>query len=256
MAHIATGDARRIVILGPVDAGKSTFARLLRAALPGSARLDADPGQGSVGPPACVALARGGAPTLAFVGTTDPIAGWARLVAGVARLAASTRARRVVVNTDGLLAGPGPRVKAEIVEAAGADLLVAIGEGAALDAVLGLHPNLPVLRLASSAQARRKRRGERRSARREGFARYFAGAAGMEVGVQDPAAPGWPEGLLLGLLDGRGGTLGLGLLLEPPSAGCATILARVPGDRIHRIVPGALRLDSAFDDRPWRPEDA
>jgi polynucleotide 5'-hydroxyl-kinase GRC3/NOL9 len=56
MERIAAGDVRRVLVLGPGDAGKSTFCRvLLRHAVRngrGVALLDADPGQKLVGPPA------------------------------------------------------------------------------------------------------------------------------------------------------------------------------------------------------------
>jgi polynucleotide 5'-hydroxyl-kinase GRC3/NOL9 len=87
--------SKRILLLGPRDAGKSTFARALLAAaaarLMHAALLDLDVGQKLVGPPACVTLGRSGPNGLdllglAFVGTTDPVRGWRPLVAGAERL--------------------------------------------------------------------------------------------------------------------------------------------------------------------------
>ena len=109
----------RVLILGPNDVGKSTFARVLlddarqegrRAAL-----VDADVGQKTVGPPAAVTL---GYPDgdalslarLAFVGTTNPVQGWRLLIRGLGRLSDEANADLTVVNTSGLLRGPGRRL--------------------------------------------------------------------------------------------------------------------------------------------------
>ena len=55
--RIAAGGVRRVLVLGPGDAGKSTFCRVLlhRAAQNGreAALLDADPARKLAGPPAC-----------------------------------------------------------------------------------------------------------------------------------------------------------------------------------------------------------
>jgi polynucleotide 5'-hydroxyl-kinase GRC3/NOL9 len=93
--QIIREDVCRIIVLGAVDVGKSTFCReLLRAAHQAgrTARLvDSDVGQKVVGPPACVTVAQATSDAelslmgLVFVGTTNPVRAWRQLIPGVAR---------------------------------------------------------------------------------------------------------------------------------------------------------------------------
>lgn len=231
--------ARRVLVVGPADAGKSTFSLL--AARRG-ALLDADPGQGSLGPPACLTIAVGSRRRSCFVGTTDPVRGHAALVAAAVSLSRVTRTAPLVVNTDGLVAGPGRRLKAELAAALRPSLVVGIGEEAG--PLLRDLRDVPSLRLDPSSRARRKTGGARRAARRAAFAASFAEATPVTL----PVDPAWPAGLLLGVLDGRGRTLGLGLVA--PEGG---VLTSVEPRRARQVVPGSLLLDGTFGDRPWRP---
>jgi polynucleotide 5'-hydroxyl-kinase GRC3/NOL9 len=83
--RVLDGNIRGVLVLGGVDADKSSFCRLLRrnAAEAGRAveLLDADLGQKLAGPPGCVTLVHrlATAPAaLAFVGALDPLRGWRR----------------------------------------------------------------------------------------------------------------------------------------------------------------------------------
>lgn len=250
-ARIVAGGVRRAVMLGSADVGKSTFCRFLVCEAQRAGRtvafLDADVGQKTVGPPACVTLANAGGTRLAFVGTTNPIFGWPRLVAGIRHLA-SAGADLLIANTSGILTGAGRRLKAGKIEVIGPDLLVALGAGADLDLLLGDHGHLPVLRLSQSSAARRKTKAERRAARREAFRRYFREAP---VRALDRAALGdghrYPPGLLLGLGD-RSVDLGLGILVGYPSPASVAVLTPVAGANIDRITPGLVCLDESFRD--------
>ncbi len=226
--RIVAGRARRVLLLGPGDAGKSTFCRVLlrRAARSGRgvAVLDADPGQKLVGPPACATLGRGEAPALsalAFVGALDPLRGWRPLVAGTGRLAAEAEADLLVVNTSGLLAGAGRRLKAAKIAAVRPELLVALGEGADLEAALADHHGaIQALRLPRSPVPRRKGAGERRALRREAFRNYFAPAPVWALDVRglrlegEPGGEALPRaGHLVALADAAGRDLALGIAL-------------------------------------------
>ena len=87
----------------------------------------------------------------------------------------------MVADSDGLLAGPGRRLKAALIRAFGPDLLLALGEDPALAAVLADHAAVPALKLAGSALSRRKTSGQRRGARREAFRRYFEEATVLDA---------------------------------------------------------------------------
>ncbi len=259
--RIGREGACRVLVLGAADRGKSTLCRFLveSAAEYGrsAALLDADVGQKTLGPPACVTGGDGQGAILFFVGTTNPVRGWRRLVEGTRRLARGLDAELVVANTSGLLAGPGRRLKAAKIEAFRPDLLIALGDDPDLAAILHDHPEVPALRLSPSPEARRKTEGEKRAARREAFRRYFAGAAVQGFESRRLRLEGWqaplPLGLLLGLSDGREGRQGLGILVGSSDA-TVEILTPVARSSVRRITPGSLCLNDAFAERSVKHE--
>src|SRR3954471_20845945 len=90
VAAITHPDVRRVMVIGAADIGKSTFCRVLLGAARASGRtaalLDADVGQKTVGPPACVTASEASGSRLVFVGTTDPVRGWRCVVDGTRTL--------------------------------------------------------------------------------------------------------------------------------------------------------------------------
>jgi polynucleotide 5'-hydroxyl-kinase GRC3/NOL9 len=273
--RIVASGVRRVLVLGPGDAGKSTFCRVLlrRAARSGRgvALLDADPGQKLAGPPACATLGRGEAlalSALAFAGALDTLRGWRRLVAGVGRLAAEAAdGELLVANTSGLLAGAGRRLKAAKIAAARPDLLVALGAVADLDAVLSDHGTIPALRLACAAAARRKAAdGERRALRREAFRRYFAAAPVWTLDLRGLRLEGDPRGggeappgpgALVALTYAAGRDLALGVVLggdgEAPSEGGVRLRAPRPEAPVVGLRWGSVRLDEDGAGRRHQP---
>jgi polynucleotide 5'-hydroxyl-kinase GRC3/NOL9 len=252
---------RRVLVIGAADTGKSTLCRHLLQGAAQSGRtaalLDTDIGQKMAGPPACVtAVDPHGQVLLFFVGTTNPVLGWKRLVEGTRALAGGLAADVIVVNTSGLLAGPGRRLKAAKIEALRPDLLVALGEDPAGEAILADHSAIPALRLQPSPQARRKTDGEKRAARREAFGRYFTGAAvqGFDACClpQEDHEGSSPPGLLLGLADAAGNRQGLGILVGAAGE-TVEILTPLPKRHVRRITPGSLILDQAFRQKPVGP---
>jgi polynucleotide 5'-hydroxyl-kinase GRC3/NOL9 len=254
--HVHRSEVRRIVVLGARDAGKSTFCRFLTEISMRSGRstalLDTDVGQKTIGPPACVTMSDAQGPSLAFVGTTNPVLGWQRLVRGTRGLVQRTDADLLVVNTGGLLVGPGLRLKAAKVDEVQPDLLIALGEDPALAAIADGRPSLPVLRLPSSPMARRKTDGERRAVRREAFRNYFAEAAILRLARSMIERRGenasLPADLLVGLTDPDGNDSGMGLV-QGAADDTIEVLSPVRAESIARIVPGLLCLDGDFAER-------
>lgn len=263
LQRILAGPARRVLVLGACDAGKSSFCGLLfsqAAEATGQvALLDADPGQKQVGPPACVTLGRPngeGVPTLSalgYLGTIEPLRGWSQLIVGSVFLAAQAHPDFVVVNTCGLLRGPGRRLKGAMISALRPDLLVAIGEDRDLEMVLADHAGLPVLRLVRSEGARRKGEGERRALRQMAFRAYFEPAP---VWSLDPGTirltPATDEplpqpGRLVALADEAGHDMAVGLVVPENDPG--QLLLRSP--RPDRTV-ASLRWGSLGLDQTWR----
>jgi polynucleotide 5'-hydroxyl-kinase GRC3/NOL9 len=216
--------------------------------------MDTDLGQKLVGPPACVTLGAG--PTrspdlvgLAFVGTTDPVKGWKSLQEGARALIDRAAAELVIVNTSGLVQGPGRALKVEKIQALEPDLLVALGYAPEIDAILSAHRIL-ALRLPTAPGARRKSSGERRAGRQAAFRDYFRKARiqalrGLANGPHDP----WPRGLLVGLADAEGIDLAIGLIMECGESGAAVLAPDLPG-QVQRIKPGRLVLDQDFAETP------
>ena len=265
MDRIAAGGVRRVLVLGPGDSGKSTCCRVLlrHAARNGRevALLDADPAQKLVGPPACVTMGRGEPPrlsALAFVGALDPLRGWRRVVAGTGRMAAeAVGADLLVCNTSGLLGGAGRRLKAAKIAAVRPELLVALGEGAGLDAVLSDHRAIPAIRLARSRLARRKGAGERRALRRAAFRGYFAAAPVWTLGLHGLRLEGEPGGAaapgprrLVALTDGAGRDFALGVALGGDAPSDAVPLhAPRPETPVTGLRWGPLHLDENWVER-------
>jgi polynucleotide 5'-hydroxyl-kinase GRC3/NOL9 len=252
--HIHRHAPRRVLVVGEKDTGKSKFCRFLAQATTRSGRstalLDTDVGQKLVGPPACVSMDDAHGISLAFVGTTNPILSWSRLIEGTRRLASQTNADCLIVNTSGLLAGPGRRLKAAKIDALRPDLLIAVGTGQSLKKIAQHVLAPPILHVPSSPQARHKTAGERRTARHEAFRQYFSnsGLLKLNSGMLAPSdgeAP-LPAGLLLGLSGKAGQDLGLGLLLNRAEGEVLKVLSPVAEADVVQVYPGLLILDEDF----------
>jgi polynucleotide 5'-hydroxyl-kinase GRC3/NOL9 len=252
--HIHRHGLRRILVVGEKDTGKSTFCRYLVETVArsgcGTALLDTDVGQKLVGPPACVTMDDPHGLSLAFVGSTNPVQGWSRLIEGARRLAQRTDADCLIVNTSGLLAGPGRRLKAAKIDALRPDLLIAVGTGRSLEEIAQDALAPPILRVPSSPEARHKTAGERRTARHKAFRQYFShsGLLKLNSGMLAPSdgeAP-LPAGLLLGLSRGAGHDLGLGLLINHIKSDVLEVLSPVAESDVEQVLPGLLILDEDF----------
>lgn len=166
MISLGGASWRRLVVLGGADAGKTSFCRLLCRHLVGLGQgvtlLDTDLGQKIVGPPACVTLARATADgpfdleRIRFVGEVNPALDIAGVIAATARLASAASTDRLVVNTSGLIGGPGIALKRWKLDALDPDHVVAILRGDELNPVLAPLPLARVHRLRPAAAARRK----------------------------------------------------------------------------------------------------
>jgi polynucleotide 5'-hydroxyl-kinase GRC3/NOL9 len=233
----------RIFVVGGVDTGKTTFAlQVARAGVEAghvAAVVDADLGQSSIGPPGTIGLklVRSAADTepgalgipdaMSFVGSVSPRGHFLSLVSGTAKLvlrAIEMGARLIVVDTSGMIAGvAGQVLKLTKAELCRPHHVVALARGGELEPIvgilqrflsvqiteLGVHPDITV------------RSVDDRTAHRE---RRLAAFLGPEVyrwrvksTVFFPSLPplydrGELDGLLVGVDDGTGNCLGLGIL--------------------------------------------
>jgi polynucleotide 5'-hydroxyl-kinase GRC3/NOL9 len=261
--RLTSGANRRVLVIGPADSGKTSLCRVLFAACheggPPAALVDTDLGQKLVGPPACVTLGAGSTQipnlvALAFVGTTDPMKGWRALRDGALTLMQRAGAGPVIVNTSGLVQGPGRALKADKIQLLEPDLILALGSDPDVEAVLAGLGNA-VIRLPAAPGARRKSGAERRRSRRQAFRDYFQNARIQVLSIQPPSP--WPEGLLVGLADADGTDVGLALVREARPDGTAVLTPDLLGQP-RQIKPGLLVLDQDFAELPGpmagRPE--
>jgi polynucleotide 5'-hydroxyl-kinase GRC3/NOL9 len=225
----------RVAIIGPTDTGKSSFARALLTAAPAYELIDADPGQKLVGPPGMISLGRPGPGGLelggfVFIGSTSASNVFLISRACQALAAASPR---FVANTSGFVQKLGARLQAATISALDADLIVALGEEAAVAPILDKHPHRAVIRLKSSPSAARKTPSARAALRQQSFASALAGAESLTF--TDPAfEPAPPIAIELGgrhpicsLADADGTDMSLGIV-EAAEEGRVRILAWPP----------------------------
>ena len=261
--RLASSSWRRLIVLGQTDVGKSSFLRFLARALAARgqtvALLDTDLGQKMVGPPACVVLARCNdeaelqVERIRFVGETSPAANMAGVIAASARLAAAALSDRLLINTSGLIAGPGVALKRWKMEALDPDQIVALARGDELAPILAPVVATAVHRIAPSPAAWRKSLAERE--RNRGSA--LLEALGVRCRLSSPdllvedlrRVPVPPDALrLCGLADKRGEDVGLGLVRWADQIEDRLVWTGLVPERLHRLRLG-MPL-SEFGDLP------
>lgn len=232
-----------VVLLGSMGTGKTAFALelLKRAAHTETpcAFVDGDIDISTVGPPTTVGLkmlAAGeevseesvrNADSLGFVGALNPRQHLLPLVMGVARVINRAReagARLIVVDTTGFIAGVyGQWLNFHVLDAAHPDFMVAFERGGEMEPLTGIaqrFTSAEVLELDATSYMTTLSVEDRMTARERRFASYFGESASkwrVKPTVFMPTVP--PEfdldlldGLVVGMEDGRGACVGIGLL--------------------------------------------
>ncbi len=243
----AAARAPLTVVVGPIEAGKTSFVAALTTALAAAGHtvgvVDADLGQSEIGPPTTIGLGRVVRPlgrladaelvALHFVGATSPAANVAGTLVGLATLTRRARAAgftRIVVDTSGLVAGElGRTLKQAKIDLLEADLVVALQRGRECEHILapyGRDGRPAVVRLPALAAPRTRSPEARRRHREQALKAYFAAArpAALDltrVVLRAPAtyALDQLEGRLAGLEGSQGATLGLAVVRRLDLAG-------------------------------------
>lgn len=229
------------LFFGAPDTGKTTLVRQLASSLALHGRtaiIDSDVGQSSVGPPACAGacLVKGElkfpaeAEILHFVGDFSPQGNFLPLLSGLVRLlrwAERKDATHTLVDTTGFVTGGAAlELKYRKVELAQPRHVILLERGGELEPLvnsLRCRQDLEIHRLRVSMSATTIGADERRANRQRGLHRYLQGASLFTMRLHprimlNPYSWQDDEGDLLhrivGLLDGQGGTLGLGVIRE------------------------------------------
>ncbi len=191
-----------LLLVGATDSGKSTLAAVLANEALEEGRavavVDADVGQSSIGPPACVGLAFpeervAGLDNLApaaidFVGACSPARHLLQIATSTAVLVEAARsggAETIVVDTTGLVSGGIARaLKGAKIRLLDPDAVVALQQDDEVEHLLAPYrtrakPDLLRLRMSRAVKARS--REERAARRQRKFAAYFADAHEVEV---------------------------------------------------------------------------
>jgi polynucleotide 5'-kinase involved in rRNA processing len=244
------GRPGRVFVVGGVDSGKTTFAK--RLALAGceagqvAAIIDADLAQSTIGPPGTVGLkivravadlAEGNDSfdALSFVGAMSPRNHFLSLVTGTAKLvmrAIEMGARLIVVDTSGLIDGlAGQVLKLTKAELCRPHHAVALARGGELEPIIGVLErflSLDVIALPVHPEIGIRPVDDRATFREQRLAAFLGGTPGDPEGAKVyrwrvkptvfmPSLPPMFEldeldGLLVGVDDGQGDCLGLGIL--------------------------------------------
>lgn len=268
-----------VFLLGGIDTGKTTFGvelvrRAVAAGIP-SAIVDADVVQSTVGPPTTVGLkvcrgeddlTREGlrvAGSLGFVGSLIPKGHLLPLVTNAAKLVARAKAagaQLVVVDTTSLVSGIyGQTLKFFKMDLIAPDFTVAFERGGELEPLVGIAQRFvpgEVIEIEVSPDARIRTVDERITFREEQFAAYFAvGASRWRVKptVFMPTLP--PEfdlalldGLVVGMEDGRGSCVGIGVLEHDATEDLLRMVSPVT-EGVRGLRLGSVRVDVSGQSR-------
>jgi len=188
---------RKVLVVGAADRGKSTYCHFLATTLGAAgfkvAFVDADIGQKDVGPPATISLAYLATATslaqarldgLYFIGSVDPIRHFLPIVVGTRRLVDAARTPFVIIDTTGLVQGPGRILTTFQIESLQPDALVALEQKGELGPVVKPYRQYPLLRLRSSPRVLPKSHEARRAAREAAFRNYFTAATAITLDLK------------------------------------------------------------------------
>jgi polynucleotide 5'-hydroxyl-kinase GRC3/NOL9 len=262
-----------VMLIGSPDTGKTTFARrLIRAAVAAGRTvgfIDADTDQSTIGPPACTGLAfieseadldgRIEAERLQFVGAIVPERVILQQVVATAVLVGEARERAdlVVVDTSGTVSGvTGQTLKYHKMELCRPDVVVGFQRGAEIEPLVGMLRRFFTAEVEVAPvdpDVRPSSPEDRRAARAKAFAEAFAEPLQrwrVRNTVFAPTLPpgldlGRLDGVLVGLQDGSGRCLGLGVL-EHEDDSLKVVTNR--GEGMRGLWLGSLRLElDTFD---------
>ena len=189
---------RKILVVGATDCGKSAYCgflcRTLCAAGFPVAFVDADVGQKDVGPPATISLAllegevefsNIQSEKLYFVGGTSPRGRMLPMIVGTRKLVDAADAPFLVIDTTGLVHGPGRVLKAFQIDSIQPDAIVCIERHEELEPLVRSFRTHNIIRIRASRRAVSKSGQARIAARKRLFKAYFERAKTISLNFSD-----------------------------------------------------------------------
>ncbi len=227
---------KRIIVIGGVDSGKSTFCTFLANSFFKNGLeanlIDADIGQSDVGPPATIGLAHMNGyinslnflkvTKLFFIGDTAPNQVIDKVIFGIKRISDYVESSKfpLIINTDGWIIGPEAiNYKRKILNVICPDLILGIGEVNNFEKIIRNDERTHLNFLHSSNYVKKRSKDERRSLREYGYRRYLENGSIKSISLHKVQFRGIDNyldhrGRLLGLLDNEGFLQGIGVLKE------------------------------------------
>lgn len=262
-----------VALLGGIDTGKTTYAvellqRAHAAGLP-AAMVDADIALSTVGPPTTVGLKLTAGMTeinldtlrtadaLGFVGSLNPREHLLALISATTKLVRQAReagCSLIVVDTTSLVSGIyGQMLKYFKMDSIAPDAVVCFERGGELEPIVGIAQRFTpadVIELESPRDVPARSADDRVTYREAQFAAYFtAGASRWRVKptVFMPTLP--PEfdlirldGLVVGMEDGKGSCVGIGVLEYDSSEDILRMVSPVT-EGVKGLRLGSVRID-------------
>lgn len=263
------------VALGGMDSGKTTFCKMVAAVAVRFGRtvayVDTDVGQTTVGPPTTIGLKyiRDDADLTSeglsrpdqiyFVGDTSPQGHLLPLVVGSSKLTEEARragAEVILVDTTGLIGGTlGQILKFHKLEALRPDWVIGFQRGEELDPILGIvRRTMPVeveclpipdgVRITNVDERIANRREKLRAAFEPPVHRWKVKPSVFLPQLPPEIDPAKLDGLLVGMEDGKGTCMGLGIL-EYREDGLKMISTVAEGAKALRV--GSTKVTADFD---------
>lgn len=264
-----------VVVVGDVDAGKSTLCTLIanecfRNGIRVSV-IDGDVGQADIGPPTTISMSllqrhilglqHLKPDTSLFIGDTSPSSVPEKVSAGLVHLRDLARkvSDLVLIDTDGWVKGEeASRYKRLLLDGIQPDLVIGIGSQGEIELLLE-NQRSTVLRLEPSPYARSRSREERKRAREAGYRRFLQNAKRVSLSLGDIKLRRFNSyhqlkiyedenlrGLIAGLLDDRDRLLAISRV-ERMKSGRVTV--RTVLDQVPRTVElGAVVLSPKYEE--------
>ena len=201
--HCKNNDRCVVVVVGPVESGKSSYtcmlSNLLLAQGASVTIIDADIGQADIGLPGFISMSSPSKPLLwlrdlyaeklYFVGSITPSIYTHRVISGIEKLLAMAleRTRTVVIDTDGWVHGAQAiEYKIDLLRTIGPDFIVVLGEG--LNNILSRtfnNTSINIVELPSPKIVKKRNREDRRYLRSKAYRRYLEKSKQRRLKIED-----------------------------------------------------------------------